>query len=61
VVGSDATVAGAILWECVEVGAGAELRDCIVGTGARVGAGARVGPGSVVEAGAVIPAEARVP
>ena len=61
VVGGDAAVTGAILWERVEVGAGAELRDCIVGAGACVGAGARVGPGAVVEPGARIPAGARLP
>ena len=61
VVGGDAAVTGAILWERVEVGAGAELRDCIVGAGASVGAGARVGPGAVVEPGARIPSGARLP
>ena len=61
VVGGDAAVTGAILWERVEVGAGAELRDCIVGAGACVGAGARVGPGAVVEPGARIPSGARLP
>jgi len=61
VVGAAASVTGAILWERVEVGAGAELQDCIVGAGVRVGAGARVGADAVVEPGAVIPAGARLP
>jgi NDP-sugar pyrophosphorylase family protein len=61
VVGAAAAVTGALLWERVEVGAGAQLQDCIVGAGARVGAGAHIGPASVVEPGAVIPAGARLP
>jgi mannose-1-phosphate guanylyltransferase len=60
-VGASAAVEGAVLWERVEVGAGAALRDCIVGAGVRVGAGARIGPGAVVEGGAVVPAGARLP
>jgi mannose-1-phosphate guanylyltransferase len=54
VIGPRAVVEGAILWERVEVGAGAVLRDCIVADGARIGAGAVVGPGMVLGAGAVV-------
>jgi NDP-sugar pyrophosphorylase family protein len=61
VVGAAAVVTGAILWERVEVGAGAELEDCIVGAGVRVGAGAHLGAGAVIEPGAVVPAGARLP
>jgi NDP-sugar pyrophosphorylase family protein len=60
-VGASAAVEGAVLWEHVDIGAGAALRDCIVGAGVRVGAGARIGPGAVVETGAVVPAGARLP
>ena len=60
-VASAAVVAGAVLWERVVVGAGAALRDCVVGAGARVGAGAWVGPGAVVSPGAEVPEGARLP
>jgi NDP-sugar pyrophosphorylase family protein len=56
-----AAVEGAVLWERVEVGEGAALRDCIVGAGVRVGAGARIGPGAVLEGGTVVPAGASLP
>ena len=55
VVGADAVVEGATLWDRVEVGTGAVLRDCIVASGARIGAGAVVGPGVVLAAGATVP------
>jgi NDP-sugar pyrophosphorylase family protein len=54
VVGAAAAVEGAVLWERVSVGAGAVLRDCIVGAGVRIGPHARVGPGVVLEDGAVV-------
>ena len=54
-IGPDARVEGAIVWERVEVGPGAMLRDCIVGSDVRIGAHARVGAGVVLESGAVIP------
>jgi len=50
-----ACVEGAILWERVSVGAGAVLRDCIIGAGVRIGAHATIGPGVVLESGAVVP------
>src|SRR5216683_1618864 len=53
-IGPAASVAGAVLWERVSVGAGAELRDCVVGAGARIGAHALIGPGVVLEDGAVV-------
>jgi NDP-sugar pyrophosphorylase family protein len=58
-IGGEASVEGSVLWEDVVVEAGAALRDCVVGSGARIGAGARVGPGVVVAPGAQVPAEAR--
>src|SRR5207237_1009879 len=48
-IGPAASVTGAVLWERVSVGAGAVLRDCVVGAGARIGAHAQVGPGVVLE------------
>jgi NDP-sugar pyrophosphorylase family protein len=57
-IGPDAHVEGAILWERVEVGAGAVLQDCVVGADARIGARARVGPEVVLESGAVVPERA---
>jgi len=60
VVGTAATIEGSVLWERVSVGAGAVLRDCIIGTGVRVGPHAHVGPGVVLEDGAVVAPRARV-
>ena len=60
VVGAAAAVEGAVLWERVRVGAGAVLRDCIIGADARVGPHAQVGPGVVLEEGAVVPSGARL-
>jgi len=57
-IGPDARVEGAILWERVEVGAGAVLQDCIVGANVTIGAYARVGPEVVLESGAVVPEHA---
>ena len=53
-VGEDARVEGSILWDRVSVGTGALLRDCVIGSGARIGAGASVGPGVVLASGAVV-------
>lgn len=60
VVGREASVTGAIVWDRVSVGDGAVLRDCIIGAGARVGAGAHIGPGVVIEADCVVPDHARL-
>ena len=60
VVGAAAAVEGAVLWERVSVGAGAVLRDCIIGAGVRIGQHAHVGPGVVLEDGAVVAPRARV-
>jgi len=57
-IGPDARVEGAILWERVEVGAGAVLQDCVVGADVKIGAYARVGPEVVLESGAVVPEHA---
>jgi mannose-1-phosphate guanylyltransferase len=54
-IGADACVKGAILWERVDVGAGAVLQDCVVGADARIGAHANVGPEVALESGAVVP------
>ena len=59
VVGAGARVEGAVLWDEVTVGPGADLRDCIVGAGARIGAGGHVGAGAVLESGASVPERAR--
>jgi NDP-sugar pyrophosphorylase family protein len=60
VVGVAASVESAVLWERVSVGAGAVLRDCIIGADVRVGPLAHVGPGIVLEDGAVVPSRARL-
>ena len=54
-IGPDARVEGAVLWERVEVGPGATLRDCVIGADVKIGAYARVGAGVALESGAVIP------
>ncbi len=54
-IGPDARVESTVLWERVEVGPGAILRDCVVGADVRIGAHARLGAGVVLESGAVIP------
>jgi mannose-1-phosphate guanylyltransferase len=59
-IGADARVEGAILWERVDVGAGAVLRDCVVGADARIGAHAHVGPEVALESGAVVPERANL-
>ena len=55
-----ARIEGAILWERVEVGEGAVLRDCIVGAHAVIGAHVDAAPGVVLEAGAVVPDHTRL-
>jgi mannose-1-phosphate guanylyltransferase len=59
-VGMEATIEGAVLWERVSVGAGAVLRDCIVGADVSIGPYAVIGPGAVLEDGAVVASRARV-
>ncbi len=59
-IGERAHVTGSVLWERVDVGAGAILRDCVIGADARIGAGTVIGPEAVIESGAVIPAGATV-
>jgi mannose-1-phosphate guanylyltransferase len=59
-VGTEATIEGAVLWERVSVGAGAVLRDCIVGADVSIGPYAVIGPGAVLEDGAVVASRARV-
>ncbi|HET8577255.1 MAG TPA: NDP-sugar synthase [Methylomirabilota bacterium] len=59
-VGRGAVVEGAVLWEQVDVGERALLRDCIVGSGARVGAGAQIGPGVVLRSDVAVPDYARL-
>lgn len=50
-----------VLWERSQVGAGAELDGCLVGSDAHIGAGASLGSGTVLESGAVVPAHTTVP
>lgn len=59
-IGRGARVEGAVLWERVEVGASAVLRDCVVGADVKIGPEAEIGPGVVLESGAVIPAHTRL-
>lgn len=59
-VGAGARVEGAVVWERVDIGAAATLRDCIVGDGAAVGARAVAGPGVVIAPGARVPEGARL-
>ena len=59
-IGADARVEDAVLWERVEVGAGAVLRGCVVGADARIGPRAEIGPDIVLESGAVVPEHARL-
>ena len=60
-VAAGARIARSILWERVEVGAGATLSDCVVGANVVIGAGAEIGRGVVVESGAVVPPRPRLP
>jgi NDP-sugar pyrophosphorylase family protein len=54
-IGAGAHIEGGVLWERVEVGAAAVLRDCVVGADVRIGAHADIGPHVILESGAVIP------
>jgi mannose-1-phosphate guanylyltransferase len=54
VIGAGAVIEGAMLWDRVEVGDRAVLRECIAGDAVRIGPGAVVGPGAVLAAGAVV-------
>jgi mannose-1-phosphate guanylyltransferase len=58
-ISAGARVEGSVLWERVEVGAHAVLRDAVIGADARIGAGAIIDPDTVIESGAVIPASVR--
>ena len=60
-IAAGARVEGSVLWERVEIGANAVLRDCVIGADARIGAGAMIGPESVIESGAVIPSNTTLP
>ncbi|HEV8641362.1 MAG TPA: NDP-sugar synthase [Methylomirabilota bacterium] len=60
-IGPGARVEEAVLWERVQVGAGAVVRECVVGAEARIGAHAQVGAGVVLETGAVIADHTRLP
>lgn len=54
-IGAGARVEGAVMWERVEVGTAAVLRNCVVGADVKIGAHADVGPDVILESGAVIP------
>jgi NDP-sugar pyrophosphorylase family protein len=58
-VGAGAQIEGAIVWDRVDVGPGAVLRDCIIGSSVRIGARAQLGFTAVVENHAVVPADSR--
>ena len=60
-IAAGARVARSVLWERVDVGAGASLGDCLVGADVVIGAGAEIGRGTVLESGTVVPPRARVP
>ncbi len=55
IVGAGAHVEGAILWDRVNVGAGAVLRDCIVGSQVVIGPHAHLGFTAVLESNTVVP------
>ena len=59
-IGAGARVEEAVLWERVEVGAGAVLRGCVIAADARIGPRAEIGPDIVLESGAVVPEHARL-
>ena len=59
-VGTGARIEGSILWERVDVGAHAVLRDCVIGADVRIGADVEIGPGVVLESGAIIPDHTRL-
>jgi len=59
-IGTGARVEESVLWERVDVGAGAVLRGCVIGADARIGARAEIGPDIVLESGAVVPEHARL-
>jgi NDP-sugar pyrophosphorylase family protein len=52
--GPGAHVEAGVLWEDVEVGAGARLHGCLIGRGCRIGAHAEVGAGSVLGDGSAL-------
>jgi mannose-1-phosphate guanylyltransferase len=49
----DARIERSVLWERVEVGPHAVIRDSVIGSDARIAARAIVGPGAVLESGAI--------
>lgn len=53
-VGARACLVDAVLWEEVDVGPAAVVRECVVAAGARIGAGAEVGAGVTLPGGAVV-------
>jgi mannose-1-phosphate guanylyltransferase len=65
-VGTDSTVERSVLYDRVLVGPDCDIRESVLGEGARVGQGARIEPGSLVgsgariEAGAVVAAGSRL-
>ena len=54
-IAAGARIEGSVLWERVEVGTAAVLRDCVVGADVKIGAHGDIGPGVILESGAVIP------
>jgi mannose-1-phosphate guanylyltransferase len=53
-IGAGARLDSAILWDDVEIGAGAVLRDCVVASGSRIGPGVEIAPETTLAAGTVM-------
>jgi NDP-sugar pyrophosphorylase family protein len=60
VVGSGAHVEEAVVWERVQIGAGAVLRECVIANDVRIGSDATIAGGAVVAAGTVVSDGARI-
>jgi len=60
-IGPGARVEEAVVWERVQIGAGAILRQCVVANDAHIGTNAAVTGGAVVEPGAVVADGTRIP
>jgi mannose-1-phosphate guanylyltransferase len=60
VIGTNAMIEGAVLWEDNIIGEGASLRSCVVGRGNRIGAKAHIADGTIISDGCVIGAENRL-
>jgi mannose-1-phosphate guanylyltransferase len=59
-IGTNATIEGAVLWEDNVIGEGASLRSCVVGRGNLIGAKAHIADGTIISDGCIIGAENRL-